>query len=130
MKTTKDMIDEIKSELDFAIKEREDFCSQNTIDGAINLSYESLLRMRELDTKVKTLQSKLSELLINYNTELRNIAGYNVFCTTIDSNNDVKLVSKIVPYNHKDLFMEEFDIMNSTELPKLEDVENWLENNI
>ena len=34
--------------------------------------------MRELDTKVKTLQSKLSELLINYNTELR-ILGYNVF---------------------------------------------------
>lgn len=130
MKTTKDKIDEIRTELNSTIEERTIFFEQNTIEGQINLSYNSLMQMRELDTKIKKLQTTLGELLSQYNTEQRTIVGYIIFCTTIDSENKVKLVSKTIPYEYKELFMDAFDTMNSTELPKLDDVENWIHNNI
>lgn len=129
--TNKERLNELKSEMDLIIIEREQLLSSNTKeDNTISLDIETLIKLKGFELKTNSIREQIGELSQIIHQEERELNGYNVFGVMEGEDGKFNKVSKVIPYHLKEKYLEEFDVVNSTELPHITKIETFLNDNL
>lgn len=128
--TNKEKLSQLKIELEQLKLSQLETMKLNPDSNEIRLSVENIIQLQGINYKINSTIKQISELSEIVRKEEREEYGYTVFGKTYD---DGKIISvlKIIPYSLKEKYLNEFDILNSTTIPDISDIERFLnENNV
>jgi len=129
--TNKEKQKKLLSEIEELIDEKDAILNSNiNEDGTrVIVNFENTIKLQGLNMKIKSVTEQIAELSEIIYNEDRMIAGYTVFCNSIDEDEKYVLCSRIIPFHLKEKFINEFNVLNSTMLPNISSVEQFLINN-